>query len=436
MADYQTAAARARTRKRRFKWTFINKLAKLQVDLCLVNSLFIHILRKSTPCASDASYEEGSNMKARKIIAMTTHNASGGANEALARLCSGLIQRGHEVSLWYLYKKKDSNPPVAKFKYITTTDKPNLFTYLTIAFRFSILLLKHRPDALISFLPLANVLGQTTAWIYGIPVRIASQRNPVQTYSKTMQMLDLYVGTCGSYTHNVVNSSDVLASVSGYPWPYRFRTKVIYNGIDPLSLGDTDRSSTRRRFQIEDDETALVCVGRLTKQKNHAYIIQILASLKNFRLLIAGSGPELQRLRMEASRMGVSRRVRFLGILSQPEMRSLLDAADVFVLTSLYEGQSNALLEAMSAGKAIVASDIPSNRETLIGDQTEAGFVLPITEPDRWTTTLAELGGNVSKRRQLGKMAKIRARRFSLGEMCTGFERMIEASLSRSAGAR
>ena len=375
-------------------------------------------------------------MKARKIIAMTTHNGSGGANEALTRLCEILTQRGHDVSLWYLYKKQDSRPANIKLEYITTTDKPRLFTYIIIAVRFSVLLFKNRPDATISFLPLANVLGQTVAWIYGIPVRIASQRNPVQTYSKIMKILDLYFGTCGSYTDNVVNSSDVFTSVSRHPWPYRLRTRLIYNGINPPSLDNSDRHTTRKRYQLDDNEIALLCVGRLTKQKNHAFIIQILASLRKFRLLIAGSGPELQSLRMEASRMGVSERVQFLGTLSQAEIRALFEAADVFVLASLYEGQSNALLEAMSAGKAIVASDIPSNRETLIGDQIEAGFVLSITEPDRWTTTLTELGASISKRHQMGELAKTRARRFSLGEMCSGFERTIEGTLSRKAKAQ
>ena len=65
-----------------------------------------------------------------------------------------------------------------------------LFGYMSIIARLARMLFRERPSTLISFLPLANILGQTLAWINRIPVRIASQRNPVQTYSKTMQVLD------------------------------------------------------------------------------------------------------------------------------------------------------------------------------------------------------------------------------------------------------
>ena len=68
----------------------------------------------------------------------------------------------------------------------------------------------------------------------------ASQRNPVQTYMQIMKVLDLYLEHV-SYTDNVVNSSDVLTSVSRHPWPYRLRTRLIYNGINPPSLDNWDR---------------------------------------------------------------------------------------------------------------------------------------------------------------------------------------------------
>jgi len=369
-------------------------------------------------------------MRKQNIVAVITHNSQGGAQEALARLCKRLAQRDHNVTLWYLYKNGTRAPTDVSSQFVLETENPSFLDYLKIPFLLAKKLARHRPNVIISFLPLANVLTQSIGWVLRIPVRIASQRNPVQTYNRPMQLVDWYVGTIGCYTHNVLNSSDVRQSVNGYPWPYRFRTRIIHNGIEPTSFDKGRRAEARSHFQINASEVALVSIGRLTKQKNQAFLIQILGALDGFRLLLAGAGPELDRLRVEALRMGVADRVSFLGAIQQSDTKRLLFAADIFALPSLYEGQSNALLEAMSAGKPIVTNDIPSHRETLIDQHLEAGIVLPTTSPEQWISTLRELAQNRQKREQFGKLAQRRVQIFSLDRMCTAFERTIESSKS------
>lgn len=374
-------------------------------------------------------------MAREKIVGVITHNDQGGAQEALYRLCSALSDRGHSVSLWYLYKKRPLPRTDLPTKVVLETAQPSAIDYLRITSRLWWMLAQTRPAAVISFLPLANVLAQTLAWTCRVPIRIASQRNPVQTYSGPMQMLDWYFGTSGSYTHNVVNSSDVRLSVQGYPWPYQYRTQTILNGVAPFPICDVARSKARSMFQLAPDDLALVSIGRLTKQKNHMFLIQILGALKKVKLLLAGSGPEQAKLALEAERMGIGNRVHFLGSLHRGDTELLLQAADIFALPSLYEGHSNALLEAMSAGKPIVASDIPSNRETLTDGHRQAGIVIPTTEPKQWIDTLNELTGSIEKRRALGKSAQDRAAIFSIDAMCSGFERLIKprsSSVARS----
>ena len=365
-----------------------------------------------------------------KIIAIITHNDRGGAQEALSRLCSCLSHRGHDVALWYLYKKGNSLPTEVPNQFILPKENPSLFDYGVIGFRLARMLSSTRPAVTISFLPLANILTQTLAWTRSIPIRVASQRNPVQTYSRVMQFLDWYVGTCGSYTHNVVNSSDVRESISGYPWPYRYRTKVIYNGIEPISFGESCRENDRSHFTIESKEIALVSIGRLAKQKNQALLIQILGALPNVKLLLAGSGPESKPLRQEAQRMGVAERVIFLGSIGQSRTKKLLNAADIFALPSIYEGQSNALLEAMSAGKAVVTSDIPSHRETLKSSHGQAGLLISITDPEEWIRKLCDLSENRDQRVKLGKKARKRAKDFRIDRMCSAFEELFTKILT------
>lgn len=379
--------------------------------------------------SSERLLEEASDSGPLKIVAVITHNDRGGAQEALTRLCRALVNRGHQVSLWYLYKRGPFVDPGLPSRFVLEKEAPSKFEYGLIAMKLGRMLSQERPTAIVSFLPSANVLAQTLGWFQQVPARIASQRNPVQTYSRPMQLLDWSFGTCGSYTQIVVNSSDVESSVSGYPLSYRRRTRIIHNGVDPVSLDQGTRRDARSHFEMRDDEISLVSVGRLTRQKNLVLLVQILGALKNFRLFLAGSGPELSRLRTEAERMGVADRVVFLGALDQAETRRLLSAADIFALPSLFEGQSNALLEAMSASIPIVTSDIPSHRETLTDKENEAGFLIPIIRPDQWVLTLKELGSSAAKRREFGQRAQERARAFSLDQMCLAFETAIRASL-------
>ena len=371
-------------------------------------------------------------MQVLTITAVITHNDRGGAQEALSRLCHSMTKRGHDVSLCYLYQKGKAIDDSVPHHFLLEKEQPSKLDYLSMPFLLRRRLLQRRPDAIISFLPLANVLSQSIGTILRIPARIASQRNPVQTYSRCMRFLDWYVGSVGVYTDNVLNSSDVEQSVRDYPWPYRYRTRVIPNGIDPFDETEGSRSQARSRFHLDDEEIALVSIGRLAKQKNQAFLIQALGALKGFRLLLAGTGPEEAKLRLDAERMGVADRVSFLGGLNQLDVKHLLRAADIFALPSLYEGQSNALLEAMSAGKAIVTSDIPSHRDTLIGPGIEAGFALPTANPGRWIATLLDLAQDWEKREALGQRARRRVQDFSLDTMCSGFESVIEACQLRS----
>ncbi|NJO34269.1 MAG: glycosyltransferase [Rhodospirillales bacterium] len=268
-------------------------------------------------------------MQPQNIVAVITHDDQGGAQEALCRLCRALVQRGHSVRLWYLYKRGVLTNTSFPHQFILNRSRLSLKEYSMLPFLFRKMLLNERPTVVISFLPLANIICQTVGSFLRIPVRIASQRNPVQTYSWPMKILDWYLGTVGCYTDNVLNSSDVGQSIRNYPWPYRYRARIIHNGIEPISFDDMSRDEARSRFQIDPTETALVSVGRLTKQKNHAFLVQILGALHGFRLLLAGVGSELERLRIEAQRMGVADRVTFLGALDQPAIKQLLHAADI-----------------------------------------------------------------------------------------------------------
>jgi L-malate glycosyltransferase len=116
-------------------------------------------------------------------------------------------------------------------------------------------------------------------------------------------------------------------------------------------------------------------VGRLEWRKGHDVLLAAAERLRGRRaqVLLVGDGPLAEELGRRAAALGVASDVRFTGTLD--DVRPALAAMDVFVLPSREEGMSNALMEAMAAGRPIVASDVGGNGEVLDGGQL--GVLVP-----------------------------------------------------------
>lgn len=155
------------------------------------------------------------------------------------------------------------------------------------------------------------------------------------------------------------------------------RIRAIPNGV-PVQQPQTPdrRAEARIALGLSPHAPMLISVGNLHPKKNQAVLIEALRILAGMglhpTLILAGEGPLKASLGRHATDLGVSEQVRFLG--SVADLWPYLYAADVFVMTSLHEGLSNALLEAMAVGLPVVATNVPGNR-TVIQDGRD-GFLV------------------------------------------------------------
>jgi glycosyltransferase involved in cell wall biosynthesis len=167
-------------------------------------------------------------------------------------------------------------------------------------------------------------------------------------------------------------------------------------------------------------------IGRLAEQKNQGLLLRALAAMSAGHLVLAGDGEDRGDLEAAAVRLGIADRVSFLGEVKRADIPDLLRAADIFAMPTRFEGQSNALLEAMHAGLAIVSSDIPAQVETLGGPGPEAaGELLPLDGDEAWIAALEALVSDAGRRAALAERARVRAQLFTAGRMADGFERLI-----------
>jgi glycosyltransferase involved in cell wall biosynthesis len=360
-----------------------------------------------------------------RLVLLITHMDQGGAQEALLRLARELRSRGHDVETWFLYEKSPLYWNEEGIRVLLPEGSPGVSGYLRILGRLVRQLKTHRPDAVISFLPLANSFGQMASRLAGVRRRVASQRNPYWSYGRWMQRLDKLAGSLGCYTANVGNSQSVVDSFAHYPAPYRRHLTVVHNGIDwrPSSL---DVASARTRFDLPADQPLILNIGRLAEQKNQALLLRALAALPAGHLVLAGDGEDRSKLEALAGQLGIADRVRFLGEVKRADIPDLLRAADIFAMPTRFEGQSNAVLEAMHAGLAIVSSDIPAQVETLGGPGPDAvGELLPLDDDAAWIAALDALVRDPGRRAALAERARTRAQLFTAERMADGFERLI-----------
>ncbi|UEM04541.1 glycosyltransferase family 4 protein [Skermanella rosea] len=363
-----------------------------------------------------------------RLVLLITHMDQGGAQEALLRLGRSLRSRGHDVETWFLYEKSPLYRNEDNIRVLLPVRSPGAVGYLQLMVRLFRQLRAHRPDAVISFLPLANGFGQAVARLAGVPRRVASQRNPSWTYTPWMQRLDRLAGTLGCYTANVGNSQSVVDSFAAYPQPYRRHLTVVHNGIDWRS-SELDPAAARARFGLPAGGPLILNIGRLAEQKNQSLLLRVLPSLSAGHLVLAGDGNDRGKLERLAADLGVTSRVIFLGEVARAAIPDLLRAADIFAMPTLFEGQSNAVLEAMHAGLAIVSSDIPAQVETLGGSGEDAvGDLLPLDDDGAWTRSLEALVRDPALRALMAERARARAQLFTVDRMTDGFERLVDIS--------
>lgn len=150
------------------------------------------------------------------------------------------------------------------------------------------------------------------------------------------------------------------------------RVTPLRNGVDLQRFQPMDRAAIREELGLKD--AVLFSVGHLVALKGHDLAIGALPLLPDATLLIAGDGPERPRLEALGRKLGVEDRVRFLGVVAQPELARYYNAADALVLASSREGWANVLLEAMACGTPVVASRVWGTPEVVA--ESAAGVLM------------------------------------------------------------
>jgi GalNAc-alpha-(1->4)-GalNAc-alpha-(1->3)-diNAcBac-PP-undecaprenol alpha-1,4-N-acetyl-D-galactosaminyltransferase len=261
------------------------------------------------------------------------------------------------------------------------------------------------PDVAISLLTNVNVLAITALAGLKIPLVVSERTYPAADVELPRSLRVARVLSYPFANHLVVQTAaaagryaELLFGVS--------RIAVIPNPLPGALMASQVRADQGR------GESTVVAMGRLTAQKGYAKLVEAFskafASDASWRLQIWGDGPLRTELQGVIDALGMTGRIRLCGPTVEPWV--VLAAAQIFALTSEYEGFPNAMLEAMALGLPCVAFDCPSGPRELANEGRTA-IIVPRNDVDKFAQELRNLAANPDARVQLGVRAAAFVRR-------------------------
>ncbi len=248
--------------------------------------------------------------------------------------------------------------------------------------------------------------------------------------SKKRQLVNPLLGRMSGPIYAVSEDLKRHMIASGFP---ASRIQVIHNGVDPgTQPGAAEIARARAMLGIDKDAFVLGTVARLDCVKDLGTLLRSAALLGRRGLkpyvVVVGDGAERHALEQLASALGIHQQTRFLG--HRDDARALLPGFDIYVNTSISEGISLTLLEAMAASRPVVATAVGGTPEVVLDRTT--GVLIPPRAPETLADTLEELRTCTSTRIAMGLAGRARLEdQFSLEQMVARYEHVYQ-SVARS----
>lgn len=283
-----------------------------------------------------------------------------------------------------------------------------------------------KPDVVHLHTSRAHVLGSFAAKLAGAPMVIATRR-----MDDPINMVFYNKHAYGNWTNALVAISGAVRDVMVQCGVDSNKIRLIESGVDVDNFANVAPDKDLRANLDIDPAAAIVCTtATLAERKGIKYLIEAVSMLKNrnrnIHLIIAGIGELRAELEKLANDLGVN--ASFLGFYK--DTPALLASIDVFVMASLAEGLGVAVLEAMAAGKPVVASAVGGLRESVIDGKT--GFQVPPADSSALAHAIDTLVSSPKMAREYGLAGQERVRsNYSLENMAKKNEALYFELMNR-----
>jgi glycosyltransferase involved in cell wall biosynthesis len=313
-----------------------------------------------------------------RVCLMIGRLAAGGAEKQVALLAAELSRRGIPTSVVLLFHGDDPRKAdlVEAGVEVTTLGFGRRNGHRALGYNLGVFgrlvryLRRTRPDVVHAFLFHTYVVAAPAAWLARVPAMVAGRRS-LGYFKEGRRAMLAAERVANRLTDLVVANAEAVAADA-----------VAQEGLPPSKVAVVHNGLTSAAFvaaapaEVESALPVLICVANLRTVKGHRHLVDALGLLRDrghpCTLLLVGDGPEEAALRERAAGLDV----RFLG--TRWDVDRLLARADVAVSSSLSEGMSNAVMEAMAIGKPVVATAVGGTPELLADGR---GVLVPPADP-------------------------------------------------------
>lgn len=371
-------------------------------------------------------------MEKLRVIQLVEDLKIGGAERVIADIAEGVDRNLFDASVWCVSRGGETAEELRKKGIeVRVLGIKSYHNPLNI-FRLSSQLKKAIPDIVHTHGYFASVIGRLAARRARISVIISHVHSTYWEYKKKHILMEKALSRI---TDRIICCSKAVENfVRGYEKIKPEKTLMIYNGVDEDRFSTVpDTSSLRAQLAIEEGASVVGTISSLTPHKGHAYLIQAAVKVHDSwpaaKFLIVGDGLLRKTLEEQAGRLNIASSVIFAGIQKNiPEVLSLMD---VFVLPSYSrEGLGIAIIEAMAAGKPVVATNIGGIPEVVKDGET--GYLAPPQNPEALAQAIIKLLQNPTNAKAMGKQGRIRfEKKFTKKRMLSEVENLYAALIDK-----
>lgn len=282
----------------------------------------------------------------------------------------------------------------------------------------------------------ANRYGPLAAWIAGIRNVVCSYHSIYNfSVSKKTYLLDSFI---------LLNCKILLVSSDSMKRHClsRFmfnadKIQIVNDSVDTEkipSYSQEDLLKIRNSIGIPHEDIILISIGRLERMKRFDLLVEAFIAINkkypNVSLIVLGDGSQKDNLHSLAKVKNLSGRIKFLGY--QKDIWQFLALADIFVLTSDYEGSPLVVLEAMAMGLPIVTTDVGNCKDIVVNRAGKCGTVCPVGNVDAISEAILSLIGNQEQRQSMGNIARNKVRQeYSLSREKTFYDHLFDSLLTK-----
>ncbi len=367
-------------------------------------------------------------MEPKKILFVICSLVEGGAERVITNIITHLDKEKYEISLALFEKKGPYFSQIPDYVKVYDLRKKSRYSFFKIIFNLSKLFRRVRPNTVVNFLCYTNIVAIMAKFISGcrfnLLISIRNYLSLAGLDARLRRVRCFLYKSLFNYADYIIAPSEAIKTDLEKTFNIiQRKIKIIYNPID-LNKIMRLKGEEVKDLRIKE-ESFLLTIGRLTKQKGYPYLLRAYSKIYkeiDEKLLILGTGEDEEKLRSLVNELRIQERVLFLGFQKNPY--KFMNIASIFVLSSLWEGFPNVLLEAMACGIPVISTDCYSGPREIITNGKN-GILVPPADERRLAEAMLTLLRDKNLRKKLSEEGRKRAEDFRIEKILPQYEELF-----------